>query len=238
MGVSCCDCGGSDCARCAGRARRLTARGHKRNKRNNAAGSLVGPTEPTAIARGSRNGGAGVTRPQGLWESSLVSPEEFERLSQVSSVLGLPPTAADVAFFVPGTPAPQGSKRFFRGASGKSIGIEMSKQLPRWRSDIRDAAERAMAGRDPFGGALEVELRFVYGRPASHLSAKGGIKDSAPRHLATGHDVDKVARGVLDALQVRTGGRVIVDDRCVTRLVASKEYGDRPGCHVAVRRLT
>lgn len=181
---------------------------------------------------------------EGLWPSeSIVSPDELERLRQRSSDMALPETSsrerpADVAFFAAGVPAPQGNKRAFRNKhSGKIAMVETSKRAPTWRSDIRDTAEKTMAGRYPLDGPLEVELRFVFPRPQMHLSAKGGLKDSAPVHLAQGPDVDKLARGVLDALAVRSGGCVITDDRCVTRLVASKEYGERPGCHVSVRRL-
>jgi Holliday junction resolvase RusA-like endonuclease len=142
------------------------------------------------------------------------------------------------AFFVPGTPAPQGSKRPFRNKyTGKIRMAEQSKRAPNWRRDIHEAAETAMQGRQPLDGPLEVELRFVFSRPTTHLSARGGLKPSAPVHLSNKADVDKLCRGVLDALCIRTGGRVIVDDRMVTRLVATKEYGERPGCWVAVWRL-
>lgn len=145
----------------------------------------------------------------------------------------------DASFFVPGTPAPQGSKRAFRNKfSGKIAMVEQSKRAPNWRRDIHEAAESAMAGSEPLQGPLEVSLRFVFPRPAAHMSARGGLKASAPLHMATGADVDKLCRGVLDALCIRTGGRVIVDDRMVAQLSATKEYGERPGVFVEVRRLT
>jgi hypothetical protein len=65
---------------------------------------------------------------------------------------------AELSFFASGMPAPQGSKRAFRNShTGRIQQVESSKKLPGWRSDVRDAVENAMAGREPFvAGALEV----------------------------------------------------------------------------------
>jgi Holliday junction resolvase RusA-like endonuclease len=142
---------------------------------------------------------------------------------------------AELSFFASGMPAPQGSKRAFRNShTGRIQQVESSKKLPGWRSDVRDAVEDAMAGRQPFvAGALEVWLRFVFQRPAAHMSARGGLKPSAPAAMATGADVDKLARSVMDVLT----GRAFTDDRQVASLHAEKVYGDRPGVHIVVRPL-
>ncbi len=133
---------------------------------------------------------------------------------------------------MPGIPAPQGSKRAFRNKySGRIQQVESSARIAPWRSDVRDAAMAALAIGEPlFSGPLTVRLRFVFARPKSHLSASGAMKASAPTHLATGPDLDKLCRAVLDACT----GLLWTDDRQVDDLVARKQYGDRPGLEASV----
>ena len=53
-----------------------------------------------------------------------------------------------------------------------------------------------------------------------------------PHAVAEGRaDVDNLAKAALDALQ---DARVILDDRLVVRLLATKQAGDRPGVTVTV----
>ena len=142
-----------------------------------------------------------------------------------------------VQVFVPGKPAPQGSKRYLGVKGGKGITVESSKAVAPWRADVRDVVIGHMNDRHadcpmwPRGEGLDVELNFVMPRPASAPKKATPAATKRP-------DVDKLARAVLDAL---SSAGVWADDSQVTRLVASKriaQIGERPGCwvHVASSR--
>lgn len=126
------------------------------------------------------------------------------------------------ALFVPGTPAPQGSKKHV----GRGILVESSKALGPWRERVALAAhQRAIAHQiPPIDGAVAVRLEFVMPRPASTP------KRSTPPAIKR-PDIDKLARGILDAIT----GIVFADDSRVTDLHATKrlaEIGETPGVHI------
>ncbi|MGB3443849.1 MAG: RusA family crossover junction endodeoxyribonuclease [Actinophytocola sp.] len=132
-----------------------------------------------------------------------------------------------LSVFVPGKPAPQGSKRYLGVKGGKGITVESSKAVAPWRADIRDSVKDHVAGRAQPGDAVSVALTFVMPRPAS------APKRSTPPAVKR-PDVDKLARAVLDAL---SSAGVWEDDSQVTRLVASKriaQIGERSGCYITV----
>jgi Holliday junction resolvase RusA-like endonuclease len=94
-----------------------------------------------------------------------------------------------VSFFAYGLPAAQGSKR----SIGNNRFVETSKNLPSWRAAVIEYAQKAYAG-PPLDGALELTVTFWFPRPKS---AKKGA-----RWKTTAPDLDKLARGVGDALQI------------------------------------
>lgn len=136
-----------------------------------------------------------------------------------------------LTFFVPGNPAPQGSKRHV----GKGIMIESSKALKPWRESIRWAAihaERTGTTGPPvqLSGPVAVALEFVMKRPASTPKRKTPPAIKRP-------DVDKLARAALDAL---SSAGTWADDSQVTTLMASKrlaEIGEAPGLHIHVSAI-
>src|SRR5690606_36155780 len=108
--------------------------------------------------------------------------------------------AVRLDFFVPGDPAPQGSKRYL----GDGRMVESSKRVAPWRADIRTEAETVMNPRHEALGAapVYVQLDFYLSRPESHNGTGRNaqkIKASAPKCPGR-PDVDKLARAVLDAL--------------------------------------
>ncbi|HYS41150.1 MAG TPA: RusA family crossover junction endodeoxyribonuclease [Pseudonocardiaceae bacterium] len=137
--------------------------------------------------------------------------------------------------FVPGRPAPQGSKRHV----GKGIMIEMSKHVAPWRTDIREAVIAArkayhaatiasFTAGAPAAGPMLVRLEFVMPRPAGTPKRRTPAAVKRP-------DCDKLARAVLDA--VGSAGCVWVDDSQVVDLHATKriaEPGEAPGCRITI----
>lgn len=135
-----------------------------------------------------------------------------------------------LSVFVPGHPAPQGSKRFLGVKGGKGVTVESSKKVAPWRADIREKVAEKVSDdliQFPRGRAVTVDLVFVMPRPAS--TSKRFTPPAVKRP-----DVDKLARAVLDAL---SSAELWVDDSQVTRLVAAKrlaQIGERSGCHIQV----
>lgn len=124
--------------------------------------------------------------------------------------------------YVPGHPAPQGSKRHV----GNGRMIESSKRCGPWRDTIALYA-RQSGGILPVG-PVAVELAFVMPRP------KQTPKRTPP--AVKRPDIDKLTRAVLDAIT----GIWIADDSHVTSLHATKRLadpGEQPGCGVTVRPI-
>lgn len=129
-----------------------------------------------------------------------------------------------IAVFIPGNPAPQGSKRHL----GNGIMIESCKRVKGWRSDIRghllDCNGKPKAR---FDGAVHVDVEFVMTRP------KSTPKRSTPPAIKK-PDIDKLIRSALDSI---TSACVWNDDSQVVSVTASKriaKIGETPGCHLHI----
>jgi crossover junction endodeoxyribonuclease RusA len=123
-------------------------------------------------------------------------------------------------FFVPGKPVPQGSKRHV----GNGILIESAKGLKDWRSSIAFMATNGPYIERPT--PVSVHVVFVMPRP------KSTPKQTPP--AVKRPDVDKLARGVLDALSSVSYD----DDSQVTSLSVHKrlaEPGEASGAHIYIR---
>lgn len=131
-------------------------------------------------------------------------------------------TGDALTVWVPGRPAPQGSKRYV----GNGVSIESSKHVKPWRADIRAAMLDAHTG-DPMTGPVTVLIEFVMPRPAA--TPKRATPPAIKRP-----DIDKLTRAVLDAIG---SAGVWFDDSQVTHLVASKRLAERdeaPGAVITV----
>lgn len=121
-----------------------------------------------------------------------------------------------VTVWVSGVPRPQGSKDAYHRSDGKVAVKERSKYLRSWQNDIRLIVKAAMRGAAPTAKPVRVALTF----------ATAGDPRRPP-------DIDKLARGVLDALgssSVAPAGIVFRDDCQVVSLTAAKipyECSDR-----------
>lgn len=135
-----------------------------------------------------------------------------------------------IAFCVDGTPAPKGSFNVYPGKKGgRPNGRESSKRYPPWRKLIEAKARTVMDGLPLIEPPYSVGLTFYVHRPKAP-------KYPWPGSLIVG-DIDKLTRGVLDALK----GIVIVDDAHVVRFhEQSKRYvrpGQEPGCAISIRHV-
>lgn len=138
--------------------------------------------------------------------------------------------ASVTAFFVPGIPAPQGSKRpIGRRGGGKIIMVESSPTVKPWRQIIgRTAVESGITPLDP-GVPCLVHLHFVMPRPKSERKAT--------RPHTKRPDFDKLSRAVLDAL---TGVAYHDDSQVVGFGPSAKrtaEPGELGGVHIGIERL-
>jgi Holliday junction resolvase RusA-like endonuclease len=127
--------------------------------------------------------------------------------------------------FVPGIPAPQGSKRFLGVKGGRGVMVESASEKVRsWRADVREAFAGVLS--DPLVGPVRVEVEFRLPRPASVPPRRRPWPTVKP-------DVDKLVRSTLDALK---SAGVYGDDAQVVRLVAAKVYADEgpPGAVIGI----
>ena len=138
------------------------------------------------------------------------------------------------ALFVPGAPAPQGSKRHV----GNGVMVESSKRLRPWRGTVTGAIVDAGWQHDPIlAGPVRVTLTFAMPRPKHHYGTgrnAGVLRAAAPVWHEGRGDADKLARAVLDAL---TDSGAIRDDGQVAWLTVSKVYAQQPGVSILLGRI-
>jgi crossover junction endodeoxyribonuclease RusA len=132
-----------------------------------------------------------------------------------------------IDIFIPGHPAPQGSKRHVGGG----VMVESSKEVKPWRESIRCALITEVGQPvQRLAGAVTCELEFVLRRP------KSAPKRSTPPALKK-PDIDKLCRAVLDAV---TSSGVIEDDSRIINLHATKRFADQdcvPGLRLRLSSL-
>lgn len=124
--------------------------------------------------------------------------------------------------FVPGQPAPQGSKRHV----GHGVLVESSRAVAPWRTTVAWHVAQAYAG-SVLDVALAVDIEFVMRRPTSCPKRSTPPATKRP-------DLDKLARAVLDALS----GVVWRDDSLIIDLHPTKrlaEIGELAGARIRVR---
>jgi Holliday junction resolvase RusA-like endonuclease len=143
-----------------------------------------------------------------------------------------------LSFFVPGIPAPGGSKRAFaikKGGvyTGRTVIFDDAGQRNKdWRQACVVMADQKRPA-EPFRGALRVDFDFVMPRLKAHFRANGALKDGAPRWHTVKPDRTKLTRSTEDALR----GIVWADDALIVAGSTTKTYGDKPGCKVTVTPL-
>jgi len=136
---------------------------------------------------------------------------------------------------VPGIPVTQGSKNYYRGRP-----VESSKGLQAWRRSVAAHVRAERGPAPPLEGPAAVDLVFCFRRPAEHYR-RGKyadlLRDTAPAYPTYQHDLDKLARAVLDGM---TAGGAWADDGQVIELTARKCYapaGEGPGCLITLKTI-
>jgi len=123
--------------------------------------------------------------------------------------------------FVKGVPVPQGSTRAFVPKSGRMMGRPVitttAKGLAAWRTLVALRAQEFNDPAFPIEGPVSLKLRFFLPRPKSEPKRRATFPDRKP-------DLDKCARGVLDALT----GICYRDDAQVVFLEAYKFWAQDP----------
>lgn len=133
-----------------------------------------------------------------------------------------------LTLFIPGEPAPQGSKRYL----GRGVMIESSKKVKPWRADIRAACldNRGKPKIQFNGDAVAVKAEFVLRRPVSTPKKK-------TPHAVKKPDLDKLTRALLDGLG---SAGVWTDDSQVVCIVSMKRLaneGEATGCQLTVEKV-
>lgn len=131
---------------------------------------------------------------------------------------------SDLSFFVPGKAAAQGSKRHV----GRGVMVEMSKDLPAWRTAVANAARTAHQGRPTIDGPVAVAMTVYLAKPRT---TKFRAYPAGPP------DGDKLCRSAGDAL---TASGVIKDDARIVHWDAWKRWATPetpPGAHITITEL-
>jgi len=107
--------------------------------------------------------------------------------------------------------------------------IHYSSRVAQWHNLIREAALTAIPQHWPIDASIEIDMVFVLPRPKYHRKPNGTLREKyrEAQHVSM-PDLDKLARAVLDALT----GIAWRDDAQVGYIMATKQYGDVPGCHI------
>lgn len=123
-----------------------------------------------------------------------------------------------------GLPRPQGSLTLY-GTNGRGKPkLGHGQPLILWRETCVTALRAALpVGWVPLSSSAAVQLRFYLPRPQRHFTRHGDLRNDAPTYVANGADLDKLVRGVFDALTI---SGVIADDRHVSLVRAEKVYAD------------
>ncbi len=145
---------------------------------------------------------------------------------------------AALSIFVPGIPAPGGSKRAFaikKGGvyTGRTVIIDAAGQRNKeWKATCAQVAHECDLT-EPFRGPLRVDFDFVMPRIKSHFRASGALKEQAPRWHVVKPDRTKLTRSTEDALT----GIIWADDSQIVAGSVTKEYGAVPGARITVTQL-
>ncbi len=141
----------------------------------------------------------------------------------------------ELHFFVPGTPAPGGSKTgFYNAKLGRVLMTPASKKTKPWMQAVSTTVRSEYDG-DPLACPMRLDMQFRMMRPKGHYGSgknAGVVKDRYATALPTVKpDLTKLVRSTEDALK----GILWLDDTQVVSGIYSKIYVERdPGVVIVV----
>jgi Holliday junction resolvase RusA-like endonuclease len=143
-----------------------------------------------------------------------------------------------VDFFVPGLPAPGGSKRAFAHRStGRIVVVDDSGERGKsWRDRVAAFAREAWP-HGPMAGPLDLNVTFALPRPKWHYGSGRNartVRNSAPYFPTSKPDATKLLRALEDALT----GILWSDDAQIIFQHISKVYNDEPGARVVAYSMS
>ncbi|OFT88995.1 RusA family crossover junction endodeoxyribonuclease [Corynebacterium sp. HMSC28B08] len=128
--------------------------------------------------------------------------------------------------FIPGVPAPQGSKKgFIRG--GRVVLVESSKKVKPWRETVAQVTRLHCT--QPIQGAVSLNVVFVLPRTKAMGSKPAPLMTQRP-------DIDKLLRSTADGLS----GAAYLDDAQVVRIIGTKRRaapGEKTGAHITITEI-
>jgi Holliday junction resolvase RusA-like endonuclease len=143
---------------------------------------------------------------------------------------------APVFISVPGAITPWKRAQRQRFANG-GVRTFTDAKVEAYHAVVRMAAERAMGGRAPIVGPVELTVRAVFAVPPSWSGKKRKMALAGLIHKTSRPDLDNSIKGAKDAMQ----SIVYVEDSQIVRYAdCAKVYGERPRLDIIVspvRRL-
>lgn len=143
----------------------------------------------------------------------------------------------DMELWVPGIPAPAGSKKaFYIKKLKRAVVTDACKRTKPWQATVAAFAMEAWEGKPLLTGPVRAEFVFRLTRSKGHYGSgrnASRLKPSAPAYPTGRPDLLKLTRAVEDALT----GIVWADDALIVHETQEKVYGDRPGVMIRIAEI-
>ena len=142
-----------------------------------------------------------------------------------------------IQFFVPGTPAPGGSKQgFYNKKLKRVLMVPASKKTKPWMQAVQVAARQAYSG-ELLTGPIVLTITFQFLRPKRHYRTgryASLLKPTAETFVQVKPDLTKIIRSTEDAMK----GIIWRDDSQVVKQNTQKFYVERdPGAFIHVKTV-
>lgn len=141
-------------------------------------------------------------------------------MDKTNSDFGKACVVVPVTFPVLVRPIAKGRPRFGKGS------VFTPERTRKYEQIVRNEAERAMAGREPFDGPVGVRCQFCFKTPKKNAEKEGEWRVGRP-------DLDNLLKAVTDAMN----GIVYNDDSQIVMTLATKKQTDCDSVFIEVKPL-